>query len=508
MTFALWCLISTMALEGLPHAVMAQRSLRSFFSWLSLSATALVALWLFVGWPSLFSLALLFLSGYRCVNMLRISKRRMHEAYLRTATRRSSLVLIGLQLLTIGAWLVWQRHAGNAAWLWTAVSITLLCIAAMLAWSTRRMLKKTAWPQSHGGYADKELPTVTVAIPARNETDELRLCLEAVLASDYPKLEVIVLDDCSQMKQTPEIIREYAHDGVRFVQGKEPLPHWLAKNQAYARLSEEASGEFILFCGVDVRMSTLSIRSMVSVALDRKKQMVCVLPLRCRNMGTGSSLVQAMRYCWELVLPRRALNRPPVLSTCWLIERQALERAGGFASVSRAVVPEAYFARQLITTDGYSFLRGDSLLGIESCKHEADQLETAVRMRYPQLHHRPENVALTIGLELFVGVLPFVLAIGGFWLSVGVVPIIIAWLTVVLLIAAYEQVILATRVQPWWKGWHAPIGLLVDIALVHASMWQYEFSTVEWKGRNVCIPVMHTTPRTTVRQSSTQVKNA
>jgi len=72
---------------------------------------------------------------------------------------------------------------------------------------------------------------------------------------DYPKLEIIVLDDCSQNKHTPEIIRSFAHDGVRFIQGEHPKPTWLAKNQAYDRLAQESSGEFILFCGVDVRFS-------------------------------------------------------------------------------------------------------------------------------------------------------------------------------------------------------------------------------------------------------------
>ena len=51
------------------------------------------------------------------------------------------------------------------------------------------------------------------------------------IASDYPKLEIIVLDDCSQ-DRTAEIIRNFAHDGVRFIQSEDNKDNWLDKNKA------------------------------------------------------------------------------------------------------------------------------------------------------------------------------------------------------------------------------------------------------------------------------------
>jgi len=36
--------------------------------------------------------------------------------------------------------------------------------------------------------------------------------------------------------------------------------------------------------------------------------------------------------------------------------------------------------------------------------------------------------------------------------------------------------------------------VLSDLFLINYSMWKYEFSDVDWKGRNVCIPVMHVVP--------------
>ena len=41
------------------------------------------------------------------------------------------------------------------------------------------------------------LPLLSVLIPARNEEKRIGPCLESLLASDYPHLEILVLDDHS-----------------------------------------------------------------------------------------------------------------------------------------------------------------------------------------------------------------------------------------------------------------------------------------------------------------------
>lgn len=445
--------------------------------------------------PNVFSVLLAILSLYRLLNMMRVVEERMHAQYLRHATRTTSFSLIGMQLVTVATWWGWHTWHTTGHVTWAVVAALQAVIALLLLVSAARNLKKTAWPKTDKHFSDKELPTVTVAIPARNETEDLQQCLQTVIASDYPKLEVIVLDDCSQTKRTPEIIKQFAHDGVRFVQGDVPSDTWLPKNQAYDRLVKEASGEYILFAGVDTRFAPHSVRRLVATLLARKKQMISVLPERQKSAYGQFSLIQAMRQWWELAPPRRLFNRPPVLSSCWLIQRQALHDAGSFVAVARSIVPEAHFAKALVQTDGYSFLRAGLGLGIESNKTTRDQRNTATRMRYPQLHRRPEQVALVSLAELFVLLGPFVLALGGFWLPIGPLAQVLAAAASVLLVITYELIVRSTKVNSFWLGLAGqPLAALTDIGLLHYSMWKYEFSIVEWKGRNICIPAMHVVP--------------
>lgn len=456
-------------------------------------ASGASAIYHFNFWTCVF----LVITFYRIFNYLRLIEGRMQESHLKSATFRTSWALISLQLLVCLLWWAWDGWHQTGHVVWALVAAAQLGVAVVLFLSTTRRLQRTAWPKKAAHFSDTELPTLTVAIPARNETEDLQACLESLVLSNYPKLEILVLDDCSQTRRTPEIIRGFAHDGVRFLEGEAPRPSWLPKNQAYDHLLREASGEYILFCGVDVRFSPNSLRQLVGVMLHKQKNMLSLLPWRAPSAERRFAVIQAMRYFWELAPPRRLFNRPPVLSTCWIAKKDDLARVGGFVAVARAIVPEAHFARALTNRDdSYSFMRGSKSLGIESTKPAKEQHDTAIRMRYPQLRRRPESVFLLGQAYGFFLFLPFVLAIAGFWISIGTAAHIAAAAAALLNTIVYLSITVTTRTGSPWIGLLAlPLGLVYDLVLLHISMWKYEFSVVDWKGRNVCIPAMHVIPK-------------
>ncbi len=434
---------------------------------------------------------MLAISFYRLFSLLRIAKNRMASTQLLVTVRRTSLVLMLLHLVLYNLFSLDFSISREEAVV-SLVSIQLSFALAVLAVTSRNLLK-TKYHPSENYFSDKELPTVTVAIPARNETAELASCLQSVLSSNYPKLEVIVLDDCS-LDRTPDIIRDFAQDGVRFIEGHQPRNHWLAKNQAYQQLSEAASGEFILFCGVDMRLGVSAVRELVIAQLAKKRDMVSVMPLRIGG-GVRTSFVQPMRYWWEIALPRRFFNRPAVLSSCWLIKKGVLKKLGGFSAVSKSIIPEAYFARELIKTDRYAFMRADEHLDIRTVKSVEAQLSTALRMRYPQLRKRPENVlVLSVGL-VAAFLIPFLLVAEAAWRGFDVVGWL-ALLTSALIVVTHYRVLSSTNPANSLIGLlNFPIVIITEIVLLHLSMYRYEFSTIEWKGRNICLPVMRSVSR-------------
>lgn len=437
---------------------------------------------------------ILLIGVFRIFNLLRIAQRRMHEKYLFRATSRSGYTLLLSQALVLVCWyfgwlsgITWQKQFGIVVLGQLGVAVVMLFVAVT-------NIRRSRYLVNNRFYSDQELPTVSVVIAARDEDEYLERCLRAVLASDYPKLEIIALDDCSRDK-TPEIIRKFAHDGVRFIRGAEPQQHWLAKNLAYDRLADEATGEILVFCSVDIVLGPTTIRSLITSMLSRHVNMISVMPKRYTG-SLLSSVIQPMRYWWELVLPRHYTNRPAVLNSCWLIKRDALKRFGAFDAVTRSILPEAYFARRAQQSNKYGFWRADSaVLDVRTVKPASEQLKAVIRTRYPEVHKRPEMILLLLLAEGIFLLGPFLAFFGA--LLLGSIPLLIlTGLVCLLIITTHVLVVYISNPAGVPIALiNFPVVAITELLLTTLSMYRYEFSSIEWKGRNICLPVMHITPR-------------
>jgi len=450
--------------------------------------------------PSVATVGILIVSAYSIFNQMRVVRSTSDEPRLFQAANITGTCLglaqIALGIVTVLDW-QWPFTALGLLALWAC---SQLATAIGLTLSARRQIYATAAIRPEQDEALKNLstntlPSITVAIPVRNEDRQLAACLDSILASDYPKLEVLALDD-SSADRTPEIIKGYAHAGVRFVRGDAPDPKWLPKNQVYDKLMREASGSLILFCGADIRFEPQSIRALEALLHTKHKTMLDILPEN--RQAKKLPWVQAMRYYWEMAPARRRFKRPPVLSSCWLISREELDKAGGFTSAKQSISPESHIARALIAHDGYSFVRSDSGLGVTSEKDLHDQHQTAIYTRYPQLHRRPELVLLLSLVELLLLSGPLWLTITAIILGLlhsWVIPaacIVAAVLSLALNSVTFgkiQQLAFTKTKLPNILLSYIP-ALLLDIWLLHVSMVKYEFSKVIWKDRDVRPPVM------------------
>jgi glycosyltransferase involved in cell wall biosynthesis len=440
--------------------------------------------------------AVLFFGLFTIFNNLRVVRGRMNATYMHRVTLRSWLFLIMWQLVSLGLIVLYEIVGFNRIQVLQVISIGSAFACVFLLWSAQRHIAAVQRPDSTKHFTDHELPTITVAIPARNETEDLEACLSSLIDSNYPKLEILVLDDCSQSRKTPEIIRQFAHDGVRFIAGTVAPKTWVAKNHAYQQLREEASGDYILFCGVDVRFSTESIRAIITEMLVRDKRMISIMPMNTlpKKSAVESYILQPIRYAWELALPRKRIS-PSVLSTCWVVKSSFLEEIGGFSAVARTISPEVYVARKAVADkDGYSFMASSPLMGLVCNKQVKEQRATAIRTRYPQLHRRPESLSLQIVAEYFVLLSPLILLTYGLIISnyLIIITAAIGYCAGTLFFFSITRITYRTRI--WRSLVLYPLAIVYDMWLQVYSMWQYEMNDVIWKDRNVCVPVMHVEP--------------
>lgn len=402
----------------------------------------------------LWSLLTQYFSQFKSLLASRLSRVIIAYSLIRVNVTISPVFILGILLLS---------------------TLAIMLLTGRTIWALRRYAHRPVAPQS-----SIDTPTVSVCIAARNEMHALASCLERVLASDYPKLEILVLDDSSN-DDTSLIIKSFAHAGVRFIAGS-PLPDdWLGKNHAYQTLIHESSGEYILFLDVDTSINETTITKLMQQLIARKKSMLSVLPRRNDSQHL-SAVFGTMRYYWELLLGTK--KSPPAASALWLVERAKLKEAGvGLENYGMSVRPERHLARQLQRGKDYYYLIGDSQLAVGFEKRLKSQYETAFRLYYPMTGRKMVYWLLA---SLFLGLLiaPLLLVVV-LYSSL----MLIAWAIGLVVLLAFTFGLYTLRTSGGFMSslrvLLGPLLAIQELVLLFVSHIKYRLGSVSWKGRLV-----------------------
>lgn len=355
----------------------------------------------------------------------------------------------------------------TALLLWV-VGVMNLCVLAKLA-STFRILKM---PRIDDAQNAVDMPSVSVCIAARNETHAMTQCLERVIATEYPKLEVIVLDDGSR-DDTSILIKSFAHAGVRFVEGKPLQDGWLGKNHAQNVLAREASGKFVLFLDVDTLIDRHTISRLIQYTGREDASMASIIPVR-NDQWHGSTIFATMRYFWTVM--RFRASKPRAAANAWLIDRELLlERFANDMTLPLSMEVETTIARHVAQTKKYRLIISNSWLGLRYEKQWSSQIETSIRLLYPQSGKQVAQVALLVA-ALALALTPYVVSFFTPWaLALVVLQYFVAYYYLAHIWVRYRFV----------GALILPYTLLQEIILLIMSAYKYNFGTITWKGRPI-----------------------
>lgn len=142
-----------------------------------------------------------------------------------------------------------------------------------------------------------DAPFVSILVPARNEEKRIVDCLASLAAQDYPRFEIILLDDNSEDRTRPlaSAIGFGNSKRLRLIAGQ-PLPHgWVGKCWACAQLAETARGEYLLFTDADTVHEPWMLASAMQFARAEQTSLLSVWPKQIT--GTlGEKLVIPLIY--------------------------------------------------------------------------------------------------------------------------------------------------------------------------------------------------------------------
>ena len=118
--------------------------------------------------------------------------------------------------------------------------------------------------------ADADCPTVSILFAGRDEAEKLPGALQTMLGLDYPRFEVIAVDDRSE-DATAAILETAARKDSRL----RPLcvhtlpPGWLGKPHALEQAYQMSRGEWIVFTDADVHFAPDVLRRAITLASGR-----------------------------------------------------------------------------------------------------------------------------------------------------------------------------------------------------------------------------------------------
>lgn len=354
------------------------------------------------------------------------------------------------------------------------IVLILVSVLSIRAFSATRSYKISKNSESL-----KELPTISLLIPARNEDHAMTKALESAKSIKYPKLEILVLDDCSQDK-TGQIIKSFASQGIRFIKGKEPPKDWIGKNYALEQLYQEASGEFLLFADVDVRINEDDVYKLISYLKINHLEMISVIP-KDRGFNLLNTILTSCINYIELAFSKFV----PTSTSCFLISRSVLADVGGFESHKSQLNIVNSIAKKV---RNYSLLIADNQVDITIQKRTESLIESNIRHYYGASGLNTAHVFIILVLGYFMFLYPILELISD--------PSLLKIMLVFIVTLSYMRYLYS--VQP--KGWLLGVLLFPVIAPLHlllllVSMFSFESGKSDWKSRNICYPQLEIIPR-------------
>lgn len=138
----------------------------------------------------------------------------------------------------------------------------------LLVWCLARVAGRRRQPPA----GDAELPTVSLLIAAYNEEAEIEKRVQTALMMDYPadKLEIVIASDGSS-DGTADIVRRYAHRGVRLLDYRQRRGKATVLNDAFG----EVNGDVVLLSDANTQIDPDAPHKMVRWFADPSVGVVC-----------------------------------------------------------------------------------------------------------------------------------------------------------------------------------------------------------------------------------------
>jgi len=362
------------------------------------------------------------------------------------------------------------------------------------AWRQNGVLLRVAPAPAPAG---SMLPSLTVVIPARDETANIGPCVRSLLGQQYPteRLHIVVVDDDSQDDTAAIVAGIAATDSRVTLLAAPPLPPgWKGKVHAcwFAVQAVPTDTEWVCFLDADMRAHPFALASAVQLARAGSLDLLSLAPRHELGSLAERLIIPCGLYVLGFSLDQARMQAPEseeALCTgqFMLVRRRAYEQVGSYERVRGSICEDLDFAL-LLKRNGHKVrLEDGSAVLVTRMYTGWATLWPGFAKNLVEMLRGPTRTLLIVSSAVVLSwsavVLPLIdvaACRGG--AHGGCVALVPALLGSGAALGLHIAGALHFGI-PWWYGLAFPLGYTAGALIALDSIRRRLFHRVEWKGR-------------------------
>ena len=261
-------------------------------------------------------------------------------------------------------------------------------------------------------------PLISVIVPAHNEEAVIEECLKSVLDQDYPRFELILVDDRSR-DRTRSIAESLAagRDNFKVVSTTELRPGWTGKCHALDIGVKFAGGEWLAFLDADSQLHPGTLTQCYHQAVKTGVNMVSLTPKLVLTSFWDKALqpVFAGLACVIFPLPKVNDQRSRIASAngmFYIISRKAYRKIGGHHDVKDLAVEDIGIGKRVKAAGlGLTFAIGRKALKTKMYNGALESMSGWTRILAASMNYRLHAVLWNLATNALISLPVIALAL-------------------------------------------------------------------------------------------------
>jgi chlorobactene glucosyltransferase len=367
------------------------------------------------------------------------------------------------------------------------IIISYLIISCLILVFTVTLFNACTAPMLTKGPRPIKETFVSVLIPVRNESKNIPSCLEGLLAQDYPKMEICVLDDHSS-DETAEIVQMIARQDhrVHYIEGKELPEGWTGKNWACFQLSQYAKGDIFIFTDADNRYTPTAVSKTVGWIHQFGLDLFSAFPQQHTHTLAEKLVIPTVYmtvYCYlplwlTYYLPFSSLS---AANGQWLaFTRKTYRKLGGHKAAKNKIVEDTWLARlakkqkmTMLTAAGTGEVFG------RMYHNRSEIWQGFSKNLFGLMGYRTIPFLFLLLFMVMIYVLPYFMIGCALYFTYALIALILNMGTRLILACKYKDPFITILLHP--------LAIVYTIIIAVNSMRVNKHGNLNWKGRTILI---------------------